>query len=146
MPMDEQNEIITLHREGESIHIHIPLKFKRRGGRKEIIVADGLPNFPHDRTVYQKPLVVVLAWAFRWQELLETGKAASIASLAKRLKVDRAYVSRILGLTLLAPDIVRAIMDGNEPSGLSLARLTKPFPVLWEEQSLKFGFTNVIVD
>ncbi len=82
----------------------------------------------------QRPLVVALARAFRWQELLETGKVASIAALAKRLKVDRAYVSRISNLTLLAPDIVEAIMDGREPSGLSLARLNKPFPVLWEEQ------------
>jgi hypothetical protein len=132
----------TVTRDGDCIVVHIPMTFKRRGGRKEIIMPDNAQAFDGGTPNTQKPLVIALARAFRWQELLETGKAASIASLAKRLKVDRAYVSRILGLTLLAPDIVRAIMDGDEPSGLSLARLTKPFPVLWEEQRLVLGFSK----
>ena len=125
----------------DGLVVHIPMQFKRRGGRKEIIVPQGCASTAPEKSPAQRPLVVALARAFHWQELLETGKVASIAALAKRLKVDRAYVSRILGLTLLAPDIVRVIMDGDEPSGLSLARLTKPFPVLWEEQhrELRFG-------
>ena len=136
--MVEQSEKITLHRDGESIRIHIPLKFKRRGGRKEIIVADGLPNFQPDRTAYQKPLVIAIARAHQWQRLLDTGRIGSISELAKRLKVDHSYISRLLHLTLLAPDIIEAILDGKESSGLSLARLTKPFPVLWEEQRMEF--------
>ena len=123
----------------DGVVVHIPMKFKRRGGRKEIIVPQGCVSTAPEKSPIQRPLVVALARAFRWQELLESGKVASIAALAKQLKVDRAYVSRILGLTLLAPDIVRAILDGNEPSGLSLARLTKPFPVLWEEQRREMG-------
>ncbi|HPQ72196.1 MAG TPA: hypothetical protein PKW95_23950 [bacterium] len=124
----------TIRVDDDGVVVHIPMKFKRRGGRKEIIVPLDCASTTPEKSPVQRPLVVALARAFRWQELLETGKVASIAALAKRLKVDRAYVSRILGLTLLAPDIVRAIMDGDEPSGLSLARLTKPFPVLWEDQ------------
>jgi len=116
------------------------MKFKKRGGRKEIIVPEGNRAVDGGNSKTQKPLVLALARAFQWQELLETGKYASIASLAKRLKVDRAYVSRILNLTLLAPDIVEAIMNGEEPSGLSLAKLTKPFPVEWQEQRREFGF------
>ncbi len=50
------------------------------------------------------------------------------------LGLDRSYVSRIMRLTLLAPDIVAAIVDGREPSGLSLERLVKGMPVIWEEQ------------
>ena len=122
----------------DGVVVHIPMKFKKRGGRKEIIMPEGNRTFDGGNSKTQKPLVVALARAFQWQELLETGKYASIASLAKRLKVDRAYVSRILNLTLLAPDIVEAIMNGEEPSGLSLAKLTKPFPVLWEEQRMWF--------
>ena len=129
----------TIRVEDDGVVVHIPMTFKRRGGRKEIIVPQDASMGNQPKSPAQRPLVVALARAFRWQELLETGKVASIAALAKRLKVDRAYVSRILGLTLLAPDIVRAIMNGQEPSGLSLARLTKPFPVLWEEQRRKFG-------
>lgn len=130
----------TIRIEDDGVVVHIPMTFKRRGGRKEIIVPqDCAPTTP-EKSPAQRPLVVALARAFRWQELLETGKVASIAALAKRLRVDRAYVSRILNLTLLAPDIVRTIMDGNEPSGLSLARLTKPFPVLWDEQRSQFAY------
>ena len=138
--MNEQNEKIILQRDGQSIRIHIPLKFKRRGGRKEIIVPDALPNFPRDRTAYQKPLVVALARAFRWKELLETGKVASMTELAKIFRVDASYLSRILRLTLLAPDIVEAILGGREPSGLSLAKLTKSVSLTWDEQRRRFVF------
>ena len=134
-----KSEKPTIRVDDDGLVVHIPMKFKRRGGRKEIIVPQNAPMGDQPKSPAQRPLVVALARAFRWQELLETGKVASIASLARRLKVDCAYVSRILGLTLLAPDIVRAIMDGEEPSGLSLAKLTKPFPVLWEEQRREFG-------
>lgn len=138
--MDEQKEKNTLQRDGESIHIHIPLKFKRRGGRKEIITPDGLPDFHPDRTAYQKPLVIALARAHRWQRILDEGRVASISELAKRLKVDRAYVSRLLHLTLLAPDIIEDILNGKEPSGLSLARLHKPFGTGWNDQRMTLGF------
>ena len=116
------------------------MKFKRRGGRKEIITPDCLSAFHSERIAYQKPLVVALARAHLWQRVLDEGRVASISELAKRLKVDHAYVSRLMHLTLIAPDIVEAIMNGNEPSGLSLARLLKSFPLLWEAQYRKFGF------
>ncbi|MDP8254698.1 MAG: hypothetical protein P9M14_03025 [Candidatus Alcyoniella australis] len=119
---------ITVQRDGQSIRIHIPLKFKRRGGRKEIIVPDGLPSFQPGRTAYQKPLVIALARAYQWQRLLDEGRVASISDLAKRLKVDHAYVSRLLHLTLLAPDIVEAIMNGEEPSGLYSGKAHQAVP------------------
>lgn len=65
-----------------------------------------------------------------------------MTELAERLNVDRSYVSRILRLNLLAPDIVEAILAGREPSGLSLAKLTQTIPVLWHEQREMFEFTS----
>lgn len=56
------------------------------------------------------------------------------------MHLDRGYVGRILRLTLLAPDIIQAILDGWEPSGLSLEKLTKPFPDDWSEQRRHLGF------
>ena len=53
------------------------------------------------------------------------------------LDVDGSYVSRIIRLCLLAPDIVEAIVEGREPSGLSLERLVGGLPVVWEEQREK---------
>lgn len=78
-----------------------------------------------------------------WRGLLESGTVKSIAciersrnaEIARANKVDGSYVSRMLDLTLLAPDIIDAIFDGKEPSGLSLTMLTKKkIPPLWEEQ------------
>ena len=75
-----------------------------------------------------------LARAHRWKRLLENGTYASISELAKAEKIDRGYLGRILQLTLLAPDIVEAILDGRQPPELGLPRLMKPFPVVWSEQ------------
>ena len=136
--MDEQKDKITLQRDGESIRIHIPLKFKKRGGRKEIITPDGLPPVVLDRKPYQKPLVIALARAHRWQKLLDEGEVRSISELARRFQVDASYVSRIIRLTLLAPNIVEAILNGQEPSGLSLEKLTMAFSSVWTVQKSSF--------
>ena len=117
---------------GETIDVHVPMEFKVRGGRKEIILPPDANTTPDVGP--QRPLVVALARAFRWQKMLDTGQAGSIADLARKYDVDRSYVSRILQLTALAPNIVEAILAGKEPSGLSLGTLRGGVPVRWEEQ------------
>ena len=76
--------------------------------------------------------------AFHRQELIDSGRYSSVTKLAEALDVDRFYVGRIMRLTLLAPDIVEAIVRGEEPSGLSLERLLKGMPVVWEEQRERY--------
>ena len=66
--------------------------------------------------------------------------AVEAEPLAEALDVDRSYVGRIMRLTLLAPDIVEAIVRGEEPSGLSLESLTQPTPLAWFEQRTRLGF------
>jgi len=127
-----------LHRDGDHVVIRIPMNLKRRSGRKEIIVPDGLPGTERQKRT-QEPLVTALARAFHWQDLIDTGRYASITDLAEALRVDRSYVSRIMRLTLIAPDIVDAISQGREPSGLSLGRLVKGMPVGWAEQRERVG-------
>ncbi len=80
-----------------------------------------------------------MARTFHWQDLVDSGKYSSITELADAIGVDRSYVGRIMRLALLAPDIVEAIVDGREPSGLSLERLVKRRPVVWEEQREKLA-------
>lgn len=133
-----------MEKNGNSIVVNIPMKFKKRGGRREIIVPEGLPNYSTDTTEFQKPMVIALARAHRWMELLEIGKVKSMAELAKKFGVDASYLSRILRLTLLAPDIVEMIFAGREPSGLSLEKLTKTLPVDWVEQRNKFKFGKAL--
>ena len=64
---------------------------------------------------------------------------ATVTELAEALDVDRSYVGRMIRLALLAPDIVEAIVRGEETSGLSLERLTKGLPVSWDEQRQRLG-------
>jgi hypothetical protein len=66
--------------------------------------------------------------------MLESGKCRSITEIAETEKVDRAYVSRLLDLTLLAPDIQEAILDGRQAKGVQLEELTKAMSQEWEEQ------------
>jgi hypothetical protein len=67
--------------------------------------------------------------------MLVSGRLAKINELAAAEKINSSYVSRVLRLTLLAPDIVKAILDGRQPEGMTLPGLLKPFPVAWEMQS-----------
>ena len=114
--------------------IHIPMQFRRRGGRKEIVVPAGSGKQKRGEVPICKPLAIAIARAHRWQELLRQRRFKSISELAEAVGTDRGYVRRLLNLTLLAPDIIEAILAGNEPSGLSLQRLTRGMPVGWDEQ------------
>jgi hypothetical protein len=90
-----------------------------------------VPSTPH-QIAAGGALVQALARAWGWQKLLESGKYATLAELADAERISRSYVSRVLRLTLLAPDIVERILDGRPVP--SLPQLLEPFPVEWETQ------------
>lgn len=71
--------------------------------------------------------------------MLESGDFATIAELAEREGIAPSYMTRVLRLTLLAPDIVEAILDGRQGLEVTLARVLKPFPVEWEGQRRSLG-------
>jgi hypothetical protein len=79
-------------------------------------------------------LVRVLARAFRHQRLLDKGRYASISEMAAAERVERGYLGSLLRLTLLAPEIVEAILNGRPPESLDLPRLLEPFPMDWSAQ------------
>jgi hypothetical protein len=83
-------------------------------------------------------LVKALARAFRWKRMLESGEFATIAELAEREGIAPSYMTRVLRLTLLAPDIVEAILDGRLGPEVTLAQVLEPFSLRWEEQQAKF--------
>jgi hypothetical protein len=120
-----------------TVTVRVPLTIRRRGSRKVVITPEGTP--PHIpsaplRTRSDPTLVKALARAFRWKRMLETGRCASISEIAAAEKIDRGYVGTILRLTLLAPDIVEAIMDGRQAPDLALPRLLQPWPLEWDVQ------------
>ena len=79
-------------------------------------------------------LIKAIVRAHRWRQMLESGDYASSAELAKAEKVNNSYLSRILRLTLIAPDIIEAILSGRQPSTLQLDDLFRPLPADWSEQ------------
>ena len=126
------------NRHSEIVTLTVQMSFKKKSGRKEIVPPPGA-GCPSPSAL-QKPLAVSVARAHRWRLLLDKGRFHSIGELAESINIDRAYIGRLLNLTLLAPDIIASILDGSEPSGLSLERLTRNTPLSWEKQRRRFGF------
>ncbi|TQF76693.1 hypothetical protein FK498_16440 [Elioraea sp. Yellowstone] len=123
-----------------SVTVVVPLTIRRRGGRKQIIGPDGAPVAVGDAgagvaTSKGDPaLVKALARAFRWRRMLEEGRYASIRELAAAEGVDRAYVRRVLKLTLLAPEVVVAILEGRQPEMMSWPVLLARSPLVRERR------------
>ncbi len=117
---------------GQAHTISLPIQFKRRAGRREIILpAEG-------KTAASAPpnqvFLLTLARAFRWKDLLESGKFPTVASLAEAVGLERSYVGKLLNLTLLSPKIVEALVAGDEPDGLAVATLRQGVAVRWDAQ------------
>jgi hypothetical protein len=114
----------------ETVTLHVPFRIVKRGGRKEMVLPEGATLLRRtDNT-----LVKALARAFRWKRMLESGEFATIAELAEREGIAPSYMTRVLRLTLLAPDIVEAILDGRQRACLTLETLREPAPAQWQEQ------------
>jgi len=113
-----------------SITVHVPFRIVRRGGRKEIALPKEAPMLRRA----DDALVKALARAFRWKRLLDSGEFTTIAELARRDGIAASYMTRVMRLTLLAPQLVEAILDGRQGPEVTLARLLEPFPLEWEIQ------------
>lgn len=114
----------------DTVTIHVPFRIIKRGGRKEM-------QLPEDASTQRRPdhaLVKALARAFRWKRMLDAGDFATIAELAAREGITLSYLTRVLRLTLLAPELVSAILDGRQGAEVTLARLMEPIPAAWTEQ------------
>jgi len=127
--------------------IRLPVHFKRRSGRKMIIAPRGMLALPHEKDLRaSKPdqsFVNALVKAFQWQELIDQGVCASPKDVAKRENAEVTHVYRLMRLTMLAPDIVEAILDGKQPRTLTLQNVVRGFPISWREQRAQFGFNEL---
>ena len=114
----------------ETVTVQIPFRLVKRGGRKEMQLPDGASA----QRKMDNTLVKALARAFRWKRMLDSGEFATIAELAEREGIAPSYMTRVLRLTLLSPDIIEAILDGRQELEVTLARVLEPFPIIWQRQ------------
>jgi hypothetical protein len=120
----------SISKDGLTATVSIPVTFLQRAGRKQILTPPGEAPWSSAPRV-DTALVKAMIRAHRWRQLLESGEYSSSAELAKAEKVNDSYLSRILRLTLIAPDITEAILAGRQPSTLQLDDLLKPLPATW---------------
>ena len=118
----------------DTITVHIPFRIVKRGGRKEV----QLPPGAAAQRKIDNTLIKALARAFRWKRMLELGEFVTIAELAEREGIAPSYLTRVLRLTHLAPDIVEAILGGRHGQKVTLALIMEPFPTEWFAQSEHF--------
>lgn len=120
--------------DGSTIVVHIPMTWKRLGGRKAIIAPDGSAAWAPAKPRPDETLIRALARAHRWKGMLEERRYQSAGEMAEAEGVTRSFVNRLLRLTLLAPDIQEAIIDGRQPKGMQLEELAGVMQSGWHEQ------------
>ncbi|CAI8796592.1 conserved protein of unknown function [Methylococcus capsulatus] len=141
-----------------SLTVTVPIRIKRRGSRKAVTLPDGGAVQPRPWDDTPTPIQLALARGHRWLAMVDkfagsefgrrsrprrgepqgrgeqSGEARTLSEVAERERMDRAYVSRMVNLTTLAPDIVAAILDETLPPEVTLFDLASGTPLLWEEQ------------
>jgi hypothetical protein len=122
----------TVSADGETITAHIPLTFRKRGGRKLVVTPDGAEWASRPRV--DNAMVKARARAFRWRKQLDTGAYATLEDFGEGQEIGKTYVSRVLRLTLLAPELVEAILDGRQPAEMQVDDLLEAFPLEWADQ------------
>ena len=125
----------------------VPLAIKRRRYSKVLVPPPGAKSAKVNKITssFDLPMIRTLGRAFYWQRLLDAGEVPNATELARRFKLEPGWVTEVLRMTRLAPDIVRAIVEGRQPRHLNLHALRgrqAEVPVNWEEQRVLFGFIS----
>lgn len=125
----------TVTENERTVTVRVPISIRKRGGRKLVLAPDG-GQFTLARNIrhIDNAMVKAIARAFRWRAMIEAGSYATVREIAAAENISETYVGRTLRLTLLAPRIVEAIMDGRQAS-LQLNDLMTSLPVEWQAQS-----------
>ena len=120
-----------------NIKVTIPIRLKYDGCKTVIHQPESEPTELDPETM--SPLQKAVIQGFQYRDMLESGKVATVSELAQKVKQERAFLFRALSLVNLAPDIIEAILNGKEPSSLTLSKLRKGFPEDWTVQRKLFG-------
>ena len=118
----------------QTVTVTVPFAIRKRGGRKLVITPDGANVAPQPRPRVDNTLLKALARGFRWQKMLREGDYQTLEEIANAENINASYVSRVLRMTLLAPEIVETILAGKQPERLTMAKAMQPFPLEWQRQ------------
>ena len=127
----------------DTITVHVPLTLRKRGGRKQIVTPQGT-SWAAPRARVDTAMVKALARGFRWRKMLDTGLYATANEIAVAEKINRSYISRLLRLTLLAPDIVEALLDGRAQSIIAQDISLRSLPDEWDAQRRMLADGNAV--
>lgn len=128
-----------------TITVHIPINITRKSGRRFIMTPGGA-ELEYVTPQRSDPMIAAVVKVHLWKEEMESGKIANQEAIAKRERITNSYISRLYRLTLLAPDIIEAILAGTQPRTLTLLDMLKPFPLLWAEQRSRFGMSDNVTN
>lgn len=125
--------------ESEYLDVTIAAQIRTFGRTQLAVDEDGKAVTAIQKTQYDAALVNAIVRSYQWNDLLQYGEM-TITELANKHKLARSYVSSILNLKYLAPDIIKAIFNGTQPQTLKLKHLMQNLPIRWNEQrsTLKF--------
>ena len=123
-----------LSKDGRTITVHIPITLRHHGGRKQVVTPAGATPWIATPPRIDNTLVKAMVRAHRWRDMLESGDYATVRDLAKAEAINESYLGRVLRLTLLAPKIIEAILEGKQPATLELDDLMQLFPIEWDKQ------------
>lgn len=138
---------VRIHKTGEPeilqssdgrLTLSVPIQFKRRAGRKQVTLPNGEPGLPRPWDTAATSLQLALARGHKWLAMLESGEFSTLTEIAKREGIDNSYVSRMVNLTTLAPDITDAILLNELPDHLTLFDIAVDPPALWDDQRVRF--------
>ncbi len=128
--------------EDGKITITVPIRMVKKG-KTHILCAVGSAPMLFEQPEVKNNIVKALVTAFSWKARLDSGEASSMKDIGDKERLGDNYVSRLLKLTLLAPDIVEAILSGKQPKTLNLVDMLTFMPLEWQEQRRKFGFSII---
>jgi site-specific DNA recombinase len=133
LPIADTEESRSQLSEAVAITRAFPMQLKRRGVELRLIVGDHHRSAP----TVDLPLLKAVARAHRWFDELGTGKASSLAEIARRERLAVRYVGRVIRLAFLAPDIVESIVEGRQPTSLTAEAVTRhiEIPLEWRAQA-----------
>ena len=137
--LDKEDYSTSEAKNRRPIIIEVPVRFHRRGVEAKLVVLGRHQPAPEP----DANLVKALTSAHEWFGRIASGEAKGLGDIASAERLCRTYITRVLSLAFLSPEITRGILKGLQPPELTAKRLIRSAlhtPLLWADQNGVLGF------